>query len=232
MAEEEMVVSGIGDLGTVLQQTGERTVAGIIEAVPNIAIALLIIIVGWIVAVIVSGILRRILDFIKFEKFLATHRIEDSLGKVKLTDVLVQLVKYYVILVFLGVALSLFQLGTLSLFLGQVVLFGPTVIGAVALVIAAAIVGEFVKEKVFEVHEKELYMRTIGNGAKYLLIFMGLIMGLATVGFDTTIITQTFVTLIQALGLAFGLGIGLAFGLGGQTAAKDWIAEARKKFHV
>lgn len=201
------------------------TMLGIVQAA-------VIVIVGWIVGSLVGLVAKSILDFIKLEQFLKVHKVQDALGSVQVSKVLVQLVKYYIILVFVQVAVFGLALGPLSDFLAKVIDFAPKVIGAMLIVVFAAILGELAKEKVLEVHEKESYMRLIGTGAKYVVVFMGLIVGLDTIGFPTSIVNSTFITIVQALGLAFALAFGLAFGFGGQDTAKEWVKEWKKRLHV
>ncbi|MFA6531119.1 MAG: hypothetical protein WCT31_05275 [Candidatus Micrarchaeia archaeon] len=194
--------------------------------------AAVIVIVGWIVGSLVGLVAKSILDFIKLEQFLKVHKLQDALGSVQVSKVLVQLVKYYIILVFVQLAVFGLALGPLSDFLAKVIDFAPKVIGGMLIVVFAAILGELAKEKVLEVHEKESYMRLIGTGAKYVVVFMGLIVGLDTIGFPTSIVNSTFITIVQALGLGFALAFGLAFGFGGQDTAKEWVKEWKKRLHV
>jgi len=199
--------------------------------IPNLIAAVVLVVLGWAVGSIFAGILKRVLDAIKLEQFLQAHKVEDALGNVKISKVIVQITKYYIILVFLTMAVEILSLGSLTIFLMEVVNYAPKIIAAVIVLVTAAIVGELVREKVLEVHEKEDYMKLLGNAAKYFLIFLGLIVSLDTLGFPTDIIKETFKTVLQALGFAFALAIGLAFGFGGQESAKDWVKEWRKRLH-
>lgn len=219
-------------LVNALQMSLNEALGNLVQLVPNLIAAIVLIVVGWAVGSLISGIVKRILQFFKFEEFLKSHRVEDALGNVQISDVLVQLTKYYVILVFVQVAVALLALGPLTEFLTKVIDFAPKVIGALFVAVVAAMIGELVKEKVLEVHKKEAYMRLLGNGGKYIVVFMGLVVGLETLGFPTAILTNTFLTLVQALGFAFALAIGLAFGFGGQEAAKEWVGEWRSRLHV
>jgi len=208
---------------------------GVTNFVPmliNLVYAVVLVIVGWIIGGIFATAAKKLLELVKLEEFLKVHKVEDALGNVPVSKVLVQIVKYYIILLFLQAAISLLVPGTLTDFLTQVVDFIPKIIASAVILVFAAILGELAKEKVLEVYEKEAYMRLAGNGLKYVIIYMGLVMGLETIGLPTDILTMSFVTMLQAVGFAFALAVGLAFGFGGQEAAKDWVKEWRKRFHV
>jgi len=204
----------------------------LINALPNAIAAVVIAVLGLVVANIIAMLLRKLFVAIKFEGFLAQHRLQDALGKVKLSDALVLLIKYYILLVFVQAAVALLALGTISEFLANVTNFAPKVIGAILVVIVAAIAGELFKEKFMEIQRKEPYMQTLGTLAKYLTIFVGVVMGLDALGFQTSLLTAVLVTFLQTAGAAIALAIGLAFGLGGQEAAKSWIGTARKRLEV
>jgi len=225
LAFDSAVLSNPGMAGDMATQY----LNGLALVIPNIIVAVIIAVLGWVIGILVSMAFQKLLEALKFEKFLALHKVQDALGKVKISDVLVQVVKYYVILVFLQAALLLVALGPVSDFLNRVVDYAPKVIGGVLVVVLAAIIGDLVREKVLEVDRKEQYMRVLAQVAKYLVVFMGLVMGLETVGFRTEIITATFITILQTIGLGVALAFGLAFGFGGQDAAKSWIGSARKK---
>lgn len=202
------------------------------NAIPDIIAALVLVVFGWIIGSIVGGIVRKLLEFVKFEPFLKSHKIEDALGKVEVSGVLVQLTKYYVILWFVSAAVDRLTLGPLTDFLTRIVDFAPNVIGAILIAVVAAMVGELVREKVLEVHRKETYMRMLANGSKYLFIFFGIVMALETLRFPTGILTSTFVVVIQAMAFGVALAFGLAFGFGGQDTAKQWVGEWKKRLHL
>lgn len=239
MAEEVLVVTQTQSAVTSPQGFLDAVVIGlnnllmnISNLIPNLIAAVVLIVLGWAVGSIFAGILKRVLDAIKLEQFLQAHRVEDSLGSVRISKVIVQITKYYIILVFLTMAVEMLSLGSLTLFLMEVVNYAPKIFASIIVLITAAILGELVKEKILEVHEKEDYMKLLGNAGKYFLIFLGFVMSLDTLGLNTQIVTTTFVTMLQAIGFAFALAVGLAFGFGGQESAKDWIKEWRKRLHV
>jgi hypothetical protein len=58
-----------------------------------------------------------------------------------------------------------------------------------------------------------------------------LIVGLSTIGFNTQILKDTFLTILQAFAYGVALAIGIAFGLGGQQEAKGLLEDVRKKIN-
>ncbi|MFH1199498.1 MAG: hypothetical protein V1708_00360 [Candidatus Micrarchaeota archaeon] len=203
-----------------------------VSLIPGLLGAVLILFVGWVFATIIAHIFKKLLDFVKFDKMLTKYGVDDTLGNIKLQPVLVKLIKYYMILLFLQAAVSLLYLGTLSNFLSLVLGYAPAFIGAILLVILSAVVGEFAKEKIIEVGPKSGFAKSFAQFVKVFVIFLGLMTGLSTLGFNTSIIKETFLTILQGLVYGVALAVGIAFGFGGQEDAKSAIKAAREKLHM
>jgi hypothetical protein len=94
------------------------------------------------------------------------------------------------------------------------------------------LIGEFIKRRIVEVGRKSTTVHFLGRAAKAIIVFLGLISALETMGFKTSIIETTFVALATAVFFGLALAFGIAFGLGAQGDAKDWTKAFRKKFGV
>ncbi|MCI0503428.1 hypothetical protein L0Y65_01825 [Candidatus Micrarchaeota archaeon] len=210
----------------------QNTADGAAKLLPGLIAAILVFVLGWIVSFIVSRIFARILKMIKLEEFLKTHKVEDALGSVRISDVLVKIVKYYVLLVFIQAAVSLMALGTITDYLTTVLLYIPVLIGAAVIVLVAVLFGEYLKEAIIDLNSKSAMVRLGARAAKLVMIYIGLTMGLATAGFNTTLITGVFLTIIQAAAFGLALALGIAFGLGGQDDAKEIIKSGRKNLKL
>ncbi len=225
----------ISDLSSKLTENAQfaldNFLLNAINALPNLLIALIIFVIGWGVGSLFGWLVRRILEKIKFEQYLKSHGLEDALGKVQITGIIVQLIKYYIWLVFLQAAVAQLDLGTITDFMTNVLLYAPVVIGSLAVVVTAAVFGEWVFEKLLE-SGKEPYLKTTGKMAKYLIIFLSVLVGLDTIGFDTSVIKLLILTGAQGISWGVALAVGISFGLGGQETAKDLIKSFRKVFHI
>ncbi len=204
----------------------------LIQSTPQIIAAIILVAIGYGVAWIVARVLKRVLQFIGLEEFLAQHRLEDALGGVQVSRLLVQITKYYILLVFLQAAVSQLNLSALTNFLTAVLDFAVVLIGAGLIIAATALVGELIKERILDVSRKSKLLVTVATAAKYLTIFIGVVVGLDTIGYGTTIITETFVSIVNSVILGIALAVGIAFGLGGQSDAKDMLKKARKKLSI
>ncbi|MFH1520828.1 MAG: hypothetical protein ABID61_04230 [Candidatus Micrarchaeota archaeon] len=227
-----MAELSVDALTGIVNVTAQNLVNDIAGVLPGLIAALLVFILGWVVAIIISRIFARILRVVGLENYLKAHRMDDALGTVKISDVLTKILKYYIILVFLQTAVSLVQLGTLSIFLTSVLFYAPALIAAVLVILAAVLIGEYVKEVVIDFDAKSSLVRFVARAAKAVIIYAGLTMGLSTAGFNTTLITNVFLIVLQALVYGVALAAGLAFGFGGQKDAQDLIGKWRKHLKV
>jgi len=215
-----------------IKNSVEKIILDTVVFLPRLLAAILIFVAGWIIASVLSWIVEKILLYIGMEKFLKRHKLEDSLGKVKLSNVLVKLSKYYVMLIFLQAAVSILNLGTITEFISAVLLYTPVFIGALLVVVAAAVLGELLKEKIREIEPKSKTLAWLADATKVIVVFLAIIMGLSTMGFDTVIIASSFIAILQGLVYGIALAFALAFGLGGQDDAKDIIKIVRKKTNL
>lgn len=210
----------------------QKILVDAVAFLPKLLLAILLFVAGWVIASVFSWIVEKVLHYLGVEKFLKMHKLEDSLGRVKLTKLLVKLTKYYVMLVFLQAAVAMLDLGTITSFINSILIYTPVFTGALLIVVAAAVLGELLKEKIIEIEDKSRTLRWLGEAMKAIVIFLGIVVGLSTMGFNTTIVTNSFIAILQGLVYGIALAFGLAFGLGGQNDAKDIIQKVRKKTNI
>ncbi len=219
-------------LVTTLSTAVENIANSFADAIPGLLFGIIIFVIGWIIAIVISRIVAGLLKAAKLEEFLKEHRVEDALGTVKISNVLVKILKYYIILIFLQAAVSFVSLGTISDFLTGLLLFVPLLMGAVLVSLVAVILGEYVKEILLDLGTKSPLVRLAARGTKLVIIYVGVVMALATVGFHTELISDIFTIVLQGAVYGIALAIGLAFGLGGQGDAQNMIGTWRKHLKV
>lgn len=208
------------------------TAAEFVSFFLRLVLAVVFVAVGWFVGSILSRVVKRVFDAVQLEEFLKNHKVEDALGSTKVDSVLVQIVKYYVVILFIADAMKIVQLGTVGTLMGNIVMFAPVAFAGVLVVVLAAVFGELLKEKVLEVSSKSTLAQYTSKGVKAIVIYVGIVIALGTMGFEVTILEQIFTTILQSIGYAIALAFGLAFGFGGQDDAKDILKKTRKKFSV
>jgi len=198
---------------------------------PNILVAFVLLIVGWIIAKVVRSITIRGLRFLRVDVFAERSGIEGFLlkGGVRFTAVtLIAALIYWTILfvVFLAV-LNTLGLDVAAELFNRIILYIPNVIVAIALLIFGTLFAQFVQSALFT------YLNNIGVGgarlvsgiAKYAIIVFVISIVLEQLAIGGEILVSAF----QIAFGAFCLALALAFGLGGRDWAARVIDNAAKK---
>ena len=204
----------------------------VVQYIPAILAAVIIFVIGWIVAVILYRIVIQVVKVLRVDDALKAAGVSAAVREAGLNlDVgsfLAVLVKWFVIVVFLVAALDVLGLSIVTIFLQQVVLlYLPQVVVAVLILILAAIVAEAVKKIVTNsaqaagAHSANL----AGVVAKYAIWVFAVLAALNQLGVATEFVQTLFTGLVVALALAFGL----SFGLGGKEAAARTIERVRSE---
>lgn len=208
----------------------------IMEAVPNIFGALLILLLGWLITKLILLVLKRILKFVKVDKW--TKALNDkvlsekSAIKFDISKVILMFVKWIMFLVFLIVAADVMQWDIVSQEVGNLVRYLPKLFSAIALFMVGLYIANFVKKAI-----KGVFDSFDLRGAKlisalvfYIIAFIITVTALNQAGIDTIIIRNN-ATLILG---GFIAALSISFGLGSKDIVKDILrtSYARKKFRV
>ena len=216
----------------VLTQSFQNLWLGAVSFIPNLIVALVIFIVGWLVGAGLGRVVTQIVKSLKVDNALRSAGLEDILGRAGFSldsgRFLGGLVKWFIIVVFLVASLEILGLTQVNIFLQEVVLlYLPQVIVAVLILLVAAIIAEVMQSVVMGA-AKAANINTahfLGAVTRWSIWIFAILAAL-----DQLSIASTFVqTLFTGIVVAVSLAVGLALGLGGQEAASDWIAKVRKE---
>jgi small-conductance mechanosensitive channel len=216
----------------ILSRSFEDVLAGVISFVPNLVIALLIILLGWVVGAALSKIVEQIVKSIRLDKALASAGLDSvvlkSGFKLNSGKFLGELVKWFTIVVFLITAFDILGLQQVNLFLsGVVVGYIPQVIAAVLILLVAVIIAEAL-QKTVSASAKAADIKSanfLGSVTKWAIWIFASLAALVQLGIGAIFIQTLFTGVVVALSVAFGL----AFGLGGRDAAAQTIEKMKKE---
>ncbi|HRZ30615.1 MAG TPA: hypothetical protein P5274_03060 [Candidatus Paceibacterota bacterium] len=212
-----------------LSTSFQNLAGGVIAFVPNIIIAIILFVVGWVVGEAVGMWIAKLVQALKVDKVLekldlhalmqrAGYRLDSGLF-------LGTLVKWFIILGFLVAALDVLQLNQVNIFLQQVLGYIPRVIIATVILIIAAVLADVMQKIVVasaraaSVSSAELF----GGITKWLIWIFAVVTALEQLGVMGPFL-QIFMTGIVA---TITIAIGLSFGLGGKDAAESFINKIR-----
>jgi Conserved TM helix len=200
---------------------------GIIGFLPSFIGALVVFIIGLIVAAGLSTLVEKIFQAIKLDVFLSRLGLEPYFERAGMrlrgSRFLGQLVNWFLIIVFLLAASDILGLTGLSGFLRDLLFYIPNIVVAVLIMLAAVVLGNFLKRVVIaSVLSAKLHAaHFLGTLTWWASVIFGLFAALIQLQIAVSIIN----TLITGVIAMFALAGGLAFGLGG----RDYAAHLLKK---
>jgi len=210
----------------VLSQSFSNLFYGLVAFIPNLVVAIVIFIVGWLVGAGLGRVVAQIVGALRVDQALKSTGLERLLSRAGLElnsgKFVGMLVKWFFIIVFLVASLDVLHLSTVNLFISDVVLgYLPQVIVAVLILLVAAVVAE-AAENVVVGSAKAASLRAagfIGKVTRYAIWIFAILAALTQLNVAAGLIQALF----QGIVIAAALGIGLAFGLGGQASAARYL---------
>lgn len=197
---------------------------------PSLIGALLVFFLGLIVAVALGKVAEKLINLLRIDqvidKMKLGERFKDSGIQIKVSKFFGELVRWFLILVFLMASTDILNLTQVSEFLNSVILYIPNIVIATIILSVAFLFGNFV------FHTVRSSTRIAGvvsasflaTFAKWSIVIFGLLAALIQLGIAVSLVNTIFIGLIAALSLAFGL----AFGLGGREEAGLLLKKIRE----
>lgn len=219
----------------ILQTWGDVIVASLQQVWTSVAAfvplflgALVVFIIGWIVAVSLGKIVEQIVRALKIDHLLSKLEVEKAVERAgwRLNSgaFLGGLVKWFLIIAFLLAAVNILGLTQVSDFLKQVLLYIPNVVVAALILIIAAFVASTVERVLRGSVEAAGYRGAlVAVVARWAIWIFAFVAALLQLGIATALLQTVVTGLVAALALAFGL----AFGLGGRDAAASIVERIR-----
>jgi len=191
---------------------------------PRVALAVAILIIGWLIAKAVRFAVVRTLRALNFNVITDKAGIDAFLrqggGEIDTIAVMGALAYWLVILAAMMIAFNSLDLAYVTDLIGRIVLFVPRVMIAVVVLVFGAYFARFVSGAL------TVYLQNIGAGeaallgrlCMYAIMVFVILIALDQLGLGD-ILRQTFLILVGAA----SLGLAIAFGLGGQRRAAELI---------
>ena len=201
---------------------------GFIQFVPKLIVAIILFIIGWVLGNLIAKAFEHVISALKIDKLFQSVKADDLFRKAGMnlnTGYFIgQIMKWFVVIVFLLPSLNLVGLDYISSFLKDDVLgFLPRVIVAAFILIIATIVADAVARAI-NASAKAMGVRSanmLGAIAKYAIWIFAFIIAFGQLGVAPAYMQILFAGLIGMLAVAGAL----AFGLGAKDAASRVISK-------
>ena len=202
----------------------DRARASLGESLPGILGAIVLLVVGLLLAMLAGRLTRRALVAMGLDGLAERYGVHDVIARLgfqrSLSHLIGTAVRVALSVVVLVASLSLLGLGALGASLNELVLFLPKAFVAIVLLLAGVVVGDFVRRWVDRVAEQMNVGGPLGAVAQAAVIALFALTALAQLGIPTEILTALLGLVLVAGSLTFAL----AFGLGGRDVARQLSA--------
>jgi hypothetical protein len=204
--------------------------ASMLQFLPLILGAIVVFLLGLIVAIILKGIIVRISNFLHLDDLATKLDVKASFEKMgiklNIAGMLGWIVKWFVIIVSLIAATDILGWSQLTAFLNEVVLYLPNVIISVIILLVGVLLANFVY-RVVDTAVKAARLKSadfLAGISKWAILIFSFMAALAQLGIAQNLINILFTGFVAMLALAGGL----AFGLGGREYAQDVLSRLKK----
>jgi len=196
---------------------------GFLIFIPKLILALIIFIIGWLIASGIGRLIHEVLKRLQLDKLFQVRKWSSALEKADFdstpSEFIGAIVKWILVIVFLAISVEILGLNQFSLFLTQVVGWFPNLLAAILIFVATVIIAGF-SEKLVKagVHGTKVgYSKLAGAIVKWSVWIFGISAILIQLGIGNQLVT----ILLQGIVAMLAIAGGLAFGLGGKDVAAD-----------
>jgi hypothetical protein len=203
-----------------------KILTDILDFIPHLINGLIILIVGYLISILIRWIVRTVLEQVRFNQLGDRVGITDALSslgvRVPLSEIIAQVVFFFLLLSFATSAVSLMGLAAVATLLQNVLAFIPRAVSAAIIIIFGSMLARFLGGTITAVADSVnvTYGKALGKIVEYAILAFVIVLAISTLGVDTTILTTSLTIIIAAAGLS----LALTFAFGAREAARHVIA--------
>ncbi|MFT4663732.1 MAG: small-conductance mechanosensitive channel [Polaribacter sp.] len=194
----------------------EQLLFNFTSVIPNILGAIVVFLVGWVIAKTVALIVKKVLKSIQVDKLGEQLNNIDFISKSSVSivpsTILSKLLYYVILLLFAIVASEILNVEPISKLVGDILLYMPKVFAGMIVLFIGLLVADFIKG-IVETTTKSMGIpsyKMIGGVVFYFIFMMTIITAIKQIGIDAAFIETNLSYIIAGGVFAFALGYGLA----------------------
>lgn len=217
-----------------LSLAANQFLIGFISYLPSIAGALILFLVGWVMADWLKTLTTKIVNITRISALFKNPAITDFLKNAQISqkfeDVIGEIVKWLVIALFFVASINILGITAISLFLNTIIAGIPTLIAAIITLAIGVVVAGFLEKMVKgSLGSADPSMsRLVGKVASYAVMTFFVLAALSQLGIASFFINTVFMGFIFALALALGIGLGLGSKDLIKTLLETWYKRIEK----
>ena len=213
------------DIGNSFQNATD----GFFAFLPNLLGFLVILLVGYVVAKVVSAVVRKLLQKVGLDHHLhdsdANKYVERILPGASPANGIARVVFWLIFIFFLFSAIGALKIPAVTTFMNQVLAYLPNIIAAIVIFVAAALIAGAIAAGVAKTMGDTPTGKIVATIAPALVMVIAMFMILEQLNIAEQIVEIAFAATMGAL----ALGLALAFGLGGRGVAERMLEDAYRK---
>lgn len=204
----------------------ENLISMVADMVPRFLVAIIVIILGLIVAKIAEKTIKVVFERLKIDALLERAGLTGSLKRMGLTGspgrLLARTVYFLLIILFTQAVCRAVGLHVISDAIGAFFGYLPNLAAAFMVLLLGMIVSQFLARTITTSAEESglEYGAMLGRAASSLVMFVVVIMAISQLRIDTGIIRMVVLVLLSGLALA----VALSFGLGTRDVTRNIVA--------
>lgn len=206
----------------------DKSLESLATLLPKIAYFLLILLLGVILAKVISGILTKVLQRVGFDQLVERGGIAKAMANSKYdaAGILGKIVYYFIFLLVLSAAFGVFGSNNpVSQFLAKIIAFLPNIFVAVLVIVIAAAVAAALKDLLSNMLGGLSYGNALANAVSLFVVALGVFFALNQLQIAPLIVGGIFYALLALIVLP----LIIAFGVGGIDPAREIIQDLRGK---
>jgi small-conductance mechanosensitive channel len=192
---------------------------------PQLIGAIVILIVGYIIARVLMSVVARLLHGIGFDRWMERAGIKQVFDRAETREtpatVIGKLIFWFVFIIAIVMATDALGIPQVSEVFAQLIAYIPNIIAAILILILAALLANFLSGVVRGATGNEL----LGSIARYAIIVYAVFAALTQLGIAVQLTANTFLIVLGAVALAAAI----AFGLGSREVARDIVEKAYER---
>ena len=204
----------------------------IVIFLPKLIMAMLVLVIGSALANTFKKVVVKLLETLRvssaFKKTPVEHFLKNAEIGSKIEDIIGSILYWLVMLVVIHTTVSILGLASLTVILGQILSYLPTVVSAVIILffglLIAGVVESLVKGAIKSVDGKS--SRLLGKISSYAVMVVTVLAAISELGIAQEFILIIFIGFVVMISLGFGL----ALGLGGKDLVSKILNDWYKKF--
>lgn len=220
------------DWQTTVVQPVESMYAQVMGFLPTLVSVILILIIGWVIATVTQKVITRFLKLARLDTVSEKIGIANILTKgdinYTLSEIIGVLVYWLLMLVVFLMAINALQLTVAAELLNQVILYVPSVIASVFILVLgiffASIMANAVRTTAANAGIAQA--RSLAQFTQVIIVVFTIMEALNQLRIDTSILQL----LVKAALFAVALGVGLAIGLGCKDMAAKYVGQLIDSF--